>query len=239
LKRFGILILLALAIAAWFALDLGHYLTLAALKSQQAWLASAYRDNPLLVLGAFFLVYVAFTGASIPGAGVLTLAAGAIFGLVLGTALVSFASTIGATLAFLASRYLFHDAVQARFAGRLRPINAGMARDGPFYLFTLRLVPVVPFFAINLLMGLTPIRVVTFFWVSQLGMFLGTVVYVNAGTQLARIENLRDIATPGLLLSFVALGLLPWAGKAMMGMIAGRRLYARWHKPGASIATLS
>ncbi|GEO01571.1 pyridine nucleotide-disulfide oxidoreductase [Novosphingobium sediminis] len=231
MKRLGILLLLVAVVAAWFALDLGHYLTLATLKSQQAWLATAYRDNPLMVIGAFFLVYVAFTGASIPGAGVLTLAAGAIFGLAIGTLLVSFASTIGATLAFLASRYLFQDAVQARFADRLRPINAGMARDGPFYLFTLRLVPVVPFFAINLLMGLTPIRVFTFFWVSQLGMFLGTVVYVNAGTQLAQIDSLRDIATPGLLLSFAALGLLPWAGKAIMGMIVRRRIYARWQKP--------
>jgi pyruvate/2-oxoglutarate dehydrogenase complex dihydrolipoamide dehydrogenase (E3) component/uncharacterized membrane protein YdjX (TVP38/TMEM64 family) len=218
-------------VAAWFVFDLGHFLTLEALKSQQAWLASVYRDNPLLVAGVFFAVYVACTGASIPGAAVLTLAAGAIFGVVIGTALVSFASSIGATLAFLASRYLFRDAVQSRFAERLRPINAGMARDGAFYLFSLRLVPVFPFFAVNLLMGLTPIRAVTFFWVSQLGMFLGTVVYVNAGTQLARIESLRDIASPGLLLSFAALGLLPWVGKGIMGMIARRRVYARWQKP--------
>ncbi|WP_421837686.1 FAD-dependent oxidoreductase [Novosphingobium sp.] len=218
-------------VAAWFVFDLGHFLTLDALKSQQAWLASVYRDNPLLVAGVFFAVYVACTGASIPGAAVLTLAAGAIFGVVIGTALVSFASSIGATLAFLASRYLFRDAVQSRFAERLRPINAGMARDGAFYLFSLRLVPVFPFFAVNLLMGLTPIRAVTFFWVSQLGMFLGTVVYVNAGTQLARIESLRDIATPGLLLSFAALGLLPWVGKGIMGMIVQRRVYARWQKP--------
>lgn len=217
--------------AVWFVLDLGHYLTLGMLKSQQAWLASVYRDSPLLTAGVFFAIYVAFTGASIPGAIVLTLAAGAVFGLVVGTALVSFASTIGATLAFLASRYLFRDAVQSRFAERLRPINEGMARDGAFYLFSLRLVPVFPFFAVNLLMSLTPIRAFTFFWVSQLGMFLGTVVYVNAGTQLARIENLRDIATPGLLLSFAALGLLPWAGKAIMAMVVRQRVYARWQKP--------
>ncbi len=218
-------------VAAWFVFDLGHYLTLDALKSQQTWLASVYRDNPLLVAGVFFAVYVGCTGASIPGAAVLTLAAGAIFGVVIGTVLVSFASSIGATLAFLASRYLFRDAVQSRFAERLRPINAGMARDGAFYLFSLRLVPVFPFFAVNLLMGLTPIRAVTFFWVSQLGMFLGTVVYVNAGTQLAQIGSLRDIATPGLLLSFAALGLLPWVGKGIMGMIVRQRVYSRWRRP--------
>lgn len=231
MKRIAIVLLFALVIGAWFLFDLGHYLTLDALKAQHASLTSAYRDDPLLVVGVFFLAYVAVTGASIPGALVLTLAAGAIFGLVVGTAVVSFASTIGATLAFLASRYLFRDAVQARFAERLRPINAGIARDGAFYLFSLRLVPVFPFFAVNLLMGLTPIRVFTFFWVSQLGMLLGTAVYVNAGTQIARIESLRDIATPGLLASFAALGLLPWVGKGVMAMIQRRRVYARWKRP--------
>lgn len=192
---------------------------------------AVYQANPLLVIGIFFLAYVAFTGASVPGALILTLAAGAIFGVGTGTLVVSFASAIGATFAFLASRFLFHDAVQARFAERLRPINAGIARDGAFYLFSLRLVPVFPFFAVNLLMGLTPIRTWTYYWVSQLGMLLGTIVYVNAGTQLARIENLRDIASPGLLASFAALGLLPWLGKWIMAAIQRRRVYARWTKP--------
>lgn len=192
---------------------------------------AVYQGNPLLVIGIFFLAYVVFSGASVPGALILTLAAGAIFGVGTGTLVVSFASAIGATLAFLGSRFLLHDAVQARFAERLRPINAGIARDGAFYLFSLRLVPVFPFFAVNLLMGLTPIRTWTFYWVSQLGMLLGTVVYVNAGTQLARIENLRDIASPGLLASFAALGLLPWLGKWIMAAVQRRRVYARWTKP--------
>ncbi|AMK21648.1 FAD-dependent oxidoreductase [Sphingobium sp. TKS] len=192
---------------------------------------AVYQADPLLVIGIFFLAYVVFSGASVPGALILTLAAGAIFGVSTGTLVVSFASAIGATLAFLGSRFLLHDAVQARFAERLRPINAGIARDGAFYLFSLRLVPVFPFFAVNLLMGLTPIRTWTYYWVSQLGMLLGTVVYVNAGTQLARIENLRDIASPGLLASFAALGLLPWLGKWIMAAIQRRRVYARWTKP--------
>jgi pyruvate/2-oxoglutarate dehydrogenase complex dihydrolipoamide dehydrogenase (E3) component len=161
----------------------------------------------------------------------MTLAAGAIFGVTTGTLVVSFSSTIGATLAFLASRYLLRDTVQARFGQRLRPVNEGMAKDGAFYLFSLRLVPVFPFFAVNLLMGLTPIRVWTYYWVSQVGMLLGTVVYVNAGTQLARIDSLRDIASPGLLASFAALGLLPWAGKWIMVAIKRRRVYARWTRP--------
>jgi uncharacterized membrane protein YdjX (TVP38/TMEM64 family) len=231
LKRTAVAGLLLIGLAAWFLLDLGQYLTLDALKAQQTAIDGYYVANPLLVVATFFAVYVVLTALSVPGAVILTLAAGAIFGVTTGTLVVSFASTIGATLAFLASRYLFHDAVQARFGPRLRPVNEGMARDGAFYLFSLRLVPVFPFFAVNLLMGLTPIRTWTYFWVSQLGMLLGTVVYVNAGTQLARIEALSDIASPGLLASFVALGALPWLGKWIMAAIKRRRVYARWHKP--------
>jgi pyruvate/2-oxoglutarate dehydrogenase complex dihydrolipoamide dehydrogenase (E3) component len=161
----------------------------------------------------------------------MTLAGGAIFGLGLGLLIVSFASTIGATLAFLTSRYLLRDWVQGKFGARLAAINAGMERDGAFYLFSLRLVPVFPFFVVNLLMGLTPIRTLTYFWVSQIGMLLGTAVYVNAGTQLAGISSLRDVASPGLLVSFAALGLLPWIGKAVMGALKRRRVYARWQRP--------
>jgi pyruvate/2-oxoglutarate dehydrogenase complex dihydrolipoamide dehydrogenase (E3) component/uncharacterized membrane protein YdjX (TVP38/TMEM64 family) len=231
LKRLVVAALFASAIAAWFLCDLGQYLTLDALKAQQAAIDGFYRANPLLVLGLFFLAYVMLTALSVPGAVIMTLAAGAIFGVTTGTLVVSFSSTIGATLAFLASRYLLRDTVQARFGQRLRPVNDGMAKDGAFYLFSLRLVPVFPFFAVNLLMGLTPIRVWTYFWVSQVGMLLGTVVYVNAGTQLARIDSLRDIASPGLLASFAALGLLPWAGKWIMVAIKRRRVYARWTRP--------
>lgn len=230
-KRLALLALFIAALTAWFALDLGQYLTLDALKAQQAAIDQFYRANPLLVLAAFFLIYVTLTALSVPGAAIMTLAAGAVFGVTTGTVLVSFASSIGATLAFLGSRYLFRDAVQARFGAQLRGINEGVARDGAFYLFSLRLVPVFPFFAINLLMGLTPIRTWTYYWVSQVGMFLGTVVYVNAGTQLAQISSLADIASPGLLGSFAALGLLPWVGKWIMAMIKRRRVYVRWSKP--------
>jgi pyruvate/2-oxoglutarate dehydrogenase complex dihydrolipoamide dehydrogenase (E3) component/uncharacterized membrane protein YdjX (TVP38/TMEM64 family) len=231
LKRIAIAGLLLLALVAWFQLDLGQYLTLDALKAQQSAIDGYYRANPLLVTAAFFAIYVALTALSVPGAVILTLAAGAIFGVTTGTLVVSFASTIGATLAFLASRYLFRDAVQARFSARLRAVNEGVARDGAFYLFSLRLVPAFPFFLVNLAMGLTPIRTWTYYWVSQLGMLLGTVVYVNAGTQLARIETLSDIASPGLLASFTALGLLPWIGKWIMAAVKRRRVYARWQRP--------
>ncbi|MEA3264768.1 MAG: FAD-dependent oxidoreductase [Pseudomonadota bacterium] len=230
-KRLVLLALFAAALTAWFAFDLGQYLTLEALKTQQAAIDAFYRANPLLVIAAFFAIYVILTALSVPGAAIMTLAAGAIFGVVIGTVLVSFASSIGATLAFLGSRYLFRDGVQARFGAQLRGINEGVERDGAFYLFSLRLVPVFPFFAINLLMGLTPIRTWTYYWVSQLGMFLGTIVYVNAGTQLAQINALSDIASPGLLASFAALGLLPWLGKWIMGVIKRRRVYARWTRP--------
>ena len=230
-KRLALAALFVLALAAWFLLDLGQFLTLDTLKAQKAAIDAFYLENPLLVLAAFFAIYVTLTALSVPGAAIMTLAAGAVFGLSTGTLLVSFASSIGATLAFLASRYLFHDAVQARFGTRLRGISQGIARDGAFYLLSLRLVPVFPFFMVNLIMGLTPIRTWTYYWASQLGMLLGTLVYVNAGTQLARIEALSDIASPGLLASFAALGLLPWLGKWIMGMIKRRQVYARWSRP--------
>jgi pyruvate/2-oxoglutarate dehydrogenase complex dihydrolipoamide dehydrogenase (E3) component/uncharacterized membrane protein YdjX (TVP38/TMEM64 family) len=231
MKRVIVAGLLVLSIAAWLLLDLGQYLTLDALKARQADIEGVYRADPLLIAAAFFAIYVALTALSFPGAAILTLAAGALFGVVLGTLIVSFASSIGATLAFLASRYLFRDTVQSRFGARLRGVNEGIERDGAFYLFSLRLVPVFPFFAVNLLMGLTPIRAWTYYWVSQLGMFLGTIVYVNAGTQIAQIESLSDIASHGLLASFAALGLLPWLGKWIMAAIKRRRVYARWQRP--------
>lgn len=231
MQRIAIIILFAAAIAAFFLFDLGQYLTLDALKAQQAGIAEGYAARPLLVIALFFLGYVAVTALSLPGAAIMTLAAGAIFGLVTGTIIVSFASSIGATLAFLASRTVLRDWVQAKFGDRLKAINEGVERDGAFYLFSLRLVPVFPFFLVNLLMGLTPIKTRTYYWVSQLGMFLGTIVYVNAGTQLAAIESLSDIASPGLLLSFAALGLLPWVGRGIMNALKRRRAYARWTKP--------
>ncbi len=231
MKRAAIIILFMAAIAAFFAFDLGSYLTIENLKAQRTAIADYYEGNPLLVIGAYFLIYVTVTALSLPGAAIMTLAGGAIFGLAAGSIIVSFASTIGATLAMLASRYLLRDWVQTRFGDRLRPINEGMAKDGAFYLFSLRLVPAFPFFMVNLVMGLTPIRTFTYFWVSQVGMLLGTIVYVNAGTQLAAINTLSDIASPGLLGSFVALGMMPWIGKWTMAAIKRRRVYARFSKP--------
>ena len=231
MKRLVILILLAAMICAFFWFDLGHYLSLETLKASQSEFSAYYHRAPATVIALFFVVYVAVTAASLPGAAILTLAAGALFGLVTGTIIVSFASSIGATLAFLASRYLFRDLVRARFGARLRAIDEGVARDGGFYLFTLRLVPAFPFFLVNLLMGLTGIRALTFYAVSQVGMFAGTVVFVNAGTQLAHIQSLAGIASPGLIASFVALGIFPWIARAVVGWIKARQVYAKWRKP--------
>jgi pyruvate/2-oxoglutarate dehydrogenase complex dihydrolipoamide dehydrogenase (E3) component/uncharacterized membrane protein YdjX (TVP38/TMEM64 family) len=231
MKRLFILLLLVAAIAAFVLFDLGQYLNLATLKARQTDLAALHAERPWLVIGAYMAAYIAVTALSLPGAAIMTLAGGAIFGLLAGTVIVSFASTIGATLAFLASRTLLRDWVQNRFGDRLRAINAGVARDGAFYLFSLRLVPVFPFFLVNLLMGLTPIRTGTFYAVSQVGMLLGTVVYVNAGTQLAGISSLSDVASPGLIASFAALGLLPWIGRWIMAGFKRRRVQARWTKP--------
>jgi pyruvate/2-oxoglutarate dehydrogenase complex dihydrolipoamide dehydrogenase (E3) component/uncharacterized membrane protein YdjX (TVP38/TMEM64 family) len=215
-------------IAAFFIFDGGQYLSLAYLKSRQAELAGLYESHSWKVAGLFFGVYVLVTALSLPGAVIMTLAAGAIFGLATGTVLVSFASSLGATLAFLTSRYVLRDSVQARFGARLADINKGVEKEGAFYLFTLRLVPLVPFFVINLLMGLTRMKAGVFYVVSQLGMLAGTVVYVNAGTQLARIESLRGILSPALLGSFVLLGVFPLVAKKIIDTIKQRKVYAPW-----------
>ncbi len=224
----SVLLLLA---GAFFAFDLQHFLSLDGLKAQQAAIADYRAAHPLLTSALYGLIYVAVTGLSLPGAAVLTLAGGAVFGLLWGTVLVSFASTLGATLAFLAARFLFRDAVNTRFGKRLKTVDAGMARDGAFYLFTLRLVPLFPFFVINLVMGLTAMPVRTFYWVSQLGMLAGTIVYVNAGTQLAQIESLSGILSAGLLFSFALLGLFPLLARKGVAMIRARQVYAGWDKP--------
>jgi uncharacterized membrane protein YdjX (TVP38/TMEM64 family) len=224
MKKALLVLILVGAIAAYFLFDLGQYLSLENFKASQAEIVAAKDSNPLLYVAGFFLLYVAVTGLSIPGAAIMTLVAGALFGQVLGTAIVSFASTIGATLAFLSSRYLLRDWVQGKFGERLRAIDDGLAKDGAFYLFTLRLIPVFPFFVINLLMGLTRIKTWTFFWVSQLGMLAATIVFVNAGTQISQIESTSGLLSPTLIGSFVALALFPWAAKALIGLLNRRRV---------------
>ncbi len=231
MKKIIVLLVAVLLIVAYFALDLHRYLTLDGLKTSleqfEAWRAA----SPLWIGLVFFVAYVLIAALSLPGAVIMTLAAGALFGLPGGTVMVSFASAIGGTLAFLTSRYLLRDAIQQRFGDRLKAINDGVAREGAFYLFTLRLVPVFPFFLVNLLMGLTPIRTRTYYWVSQLGMLAGTLVYVNAGTQLAKLTSLSGILSPGLLLSFALLGIFPLLAKHLMGFLRRRRVYARWQRP--------
>ncbi|HEY0625426.1 MAG TPA: FAD-dependent oxidoreductase [Allosphingosinicella sp.] len=229
--RAALLILVLAAITAFFLFGLGDYLTLEALKARQADLARLLEERPLLLIGGFFLFYVAVTALSLPGAAIMTLAAGAIFGLLLGTIIVSFASTIGASLAFLTSRYLLRDWVKAKFGRRVEAIDRGIAKDGAFYLLTLRLIPAFPFFLINLAMGLTAMRLLTFALVSQIGMLLGTIVFVNAGTQLARIESTGDILSPALIGSFVLLGLFPLLAKWVMSGVRRRRIYKGFKRP--------
>ncbi|WP_028456039.1 FAD-dependent oxidoreductase [Chitinilyticum litopenaei] len=231
MKRLGLLILIGALLALFFALGGSQLFSLATLKQHHADLLAWRAAAPWLAAGLFFLLYVASTALSLPGAAILTLAAGALFGLRDGLVLVSFASSLGATLAFLTARYLLRDTVQCRFGSQLAGINAGIARDGAVYLFTLRLVPAFPFFLINLLLGLSSMRVWTFYWVSQLGMLAGTVVYVNAGTRLAGIDSLADIVSPSLLFSFALLGIFPLLAKALVRRVTRYRVYRGWRHP--------
>jgi uncharacterized membrane protein YdjX (TVP38/TMEM64 family) len=221
-KIFLVLVIAILA-GLFFAFDLQQYLSFAYLKSSQTAFQAYYADHQLLTVAGYMLIYILVTALSLPGATVLTLAGGALFGLWTGLLLISFASTIGATLAFLASRFLFKESIQNRFREKLTAINQGIEQDGAFYLFTLRLVPVFPFFIINLVMGLTPIRTGVFYLVSQIGMLPGTLVYVNAGTQLAKIESASGILSPGLLLSFALLGIFPILAKKAIVMVKKRK----------------
>ena len=227
-KKLLIVALLVALVVAFFAFDLGRFLSLAYLKSQQASFAALYAQSPAAVIGAYALIYIAVFALALPVGAVMTLAGGALFGLVVGAIVVSFASTIGAVLAFLASRYVLGDSVRQRFGNRLAEVDKGIDKDGPFYLFTLRLIPAIPPAAINLLFGLTKMRTWTFYWVSQLGMFAGTVVYVNAGTQLAKIDSLKGILSPGLIGSFVLLGIFPLVAKKIVDAFKSRQVYARW-----------
>jgi pyruvate/2-oxoglutarate dehydrogenase complex dihydrolipoamide dehydrogenase (E3) component/uncharacterized membrane protein YdjX (TVP38/TMEM64 family) len=224
--KLGLLALIAALVAAFFIFDLRQYLSLEYFERQRAAI-EAYRDSsPAMATAVFFAIYVAVTGLSLPGAAILTLVAGAVFGLLWGVILVSFASTLGATLAFLASRYLLRDWVQARFGDKLKAINEGVAREGAFYLFALRLVPAFPFFAINLLMGLTPMRTWTYLWVSQVGMLAGTIAYVYAGTQLGQFR-----VSAGLVGALILLGIFPLLAKRALDAFKARRLYAGWKRP--------
>lgn len=221
-----VLAVIAAAITAFFVFDLKQYVSLDYFQAQRAAIEAQVQAYPLRTALLFFGAYVAVTGLSLPGAAIMTLIAGALFGLLWGTVIVSFASTLGATLAFLASRFLLRDWVQQRFGDRLRPINEGIAREGAFYLFALRLVPAFPFFVINLVMGLTPIRTSTYYWVSQLGMFAGTLVYVYAGTQLGAFK-----ISAGLLLAFALLGIFPLLAKKALDALKARKVYAGWTRP--------
>lgn len=231
MKKLILLAGLGLLVVLFFSADLDRYFTLEQLKTSQAQFVTWQAVHPWLFAISYFLIYVLITALSLPGAAILTLAGGAMFGLWQGLVLVSFASSLGATLAFLASRYLFRSRIEQRFSQQLTAINQGIGKEGAFYLFTLRLVPLFPFFIINLLMGLTQLPTRTFYWVSQVGMLAGTIVYVNAGTQLAQITSLSTILSPGLILSFSVLGLFPWLAKGSLGFIQRRRVYAGFERP--------
>jgi pyruvate/2-oxoglutarate dehydrogenase complex dihydrolipoamide dehydrogenase (E3) component/uncharacterized membrane protein YdjX (TVP38/TMEM64 family) len=226
-----VVLIFAVALAVFFAAGGHRHFTFENLKAQQSAIEAWREMHPWRTALGFFAIYVAFTSLSLPAASLLTILAGAIFGLGWGVVIVSFASAIGATIAMLASRFVLRDWVQGRFGPQLRGINRGMEREGAFYLFTLRLIPAVPYFLINLAMGLTPIRTWPFYWVSQVAMFPATVLYVNAGTQLARLESLRGILSWQLIGAFVLLGLFPLAAKKAIDFVKARRVYARWPKP--------
>ncbi|MBI9074248.1 MAG: TVP38/TMEM64 family protein [Desulfatibacillum sp.] len=222
LKKIAVAGVLAAAVAAFFIFDLGQYVRLEYIKSSQENFAALYAQHPVMVIGAYMLIYVLVTGLSLPGALVLTLAGGALFGLLTGVIIISFASTIGATLACAVSRFLLRDWVQAKIGHRLEKLNQGIQTEGSFYLFTLRLVPAFPFWMINLAMGLTKMPLFTFYWVSQVGMLAGTIVFVNAGKELGKIDSLSGILSPGLIISFLILGVFPITVKKLLELYRRR-----------------
>lgn len=221
-KKLLVIGVVAALAVAFFALDLGRFFTLDYVKASQARFAALYAEHTAAVLAGYFVVYVVVTGLSLPGATVISLAGGALFGFWVGLVVISFASTLGATLACAVSRFLLRDWVARRFGEKLAAIDRGIEREGAFYLFTLRLIPAFPFFLINLAMGLTPMRLATFYWVSQLGMLPGTMVYVNAGRELGRLESLSGILSPSLLASFALLGVFPLVAKKIVGYVRVR-----------------
>ena len=221
--RVAIFALFAIFIVCFFYFDLGRYFTLEYFNGQQQALQEYYAANPALTISIYMGIYIAVAALSLPGAAIMTLAAGALFGNLVGLIVVSFASSIGATLAFLVSRFLLRDYVQNKFGDKLNAINKGVEKEGAFYLFTLRLVPVFPFFVINLAMGLTPIKTLAFYLVSQVGMLPGTFVYVNAGTQIGKLESLQGILSPELLFSFALLGIFPLVANKIISVVKARR----------------
>lgn len=230
-RKLALLAVIGLLAGLYVHFDLGQYLNLQALKERQAAIETFRSANLGLTVAGYFVIYIIATALSIPGAALLTLAGGAIFGLLWGTVIVSFASSIGATLAFLMSRFLLRDWVSQRFGQRLAAIDEGIKREGAFYLFTLRLVPAFPFFLVNLLFGLTAIKTRAYYLASQLGMLAGTVVYVNAGTQLARLDSLSGILSPALIGSFVLLGIFPLIARKLVEMVRMNKVFADWKKP--------
>ena len=235
-KTLSITIVLSVAILGFFIfrqdiLDILAQLNLQSLKDNYASLKIYFNDRPFQSSLVYVAIYILVTALSLPGAVILTLAGGAIFGLWWGIILVSFSSTLGATAAFLLTRYFFRNYIRSRFGDKLTTINEGIKKDGAFYLFTLRLVPIFPFFVINVLMALTALKTWTFYWVSQLGMLLGTVIYVNAGTQLATLNSTGDILSIDLIISLCVIGLLPITAKLFIGLIRRKRIYARWTRP--------
>lgn len=231
IKKLWLISLIVLVVSVFYIFDLSQYLNFTYLKENQATFYQYYQQHPVQVSFIYFLVYVISTALSLPGAVLLTLIGGALFGLVWGVVLISFASSIGATLAFLVSRFLLRNPVQNRFGRQLEAINRGIEKEGRFYLFTLRLVPLFPFFIINLLMGLTPIKTSTYYWVSQVGMLAGTIVYVNAGTQLAQLDSVSGILSLPLIISFTLLGLFPLLAKKLLNFIQARKMYQGYEKP--------
>ncbi|MEQ5858174.1 FAD-dependent oxidoreductase [Halomonas sp. EF61] len=230
-NKWILLALIAVAVVAFFVTGANEAFTLDAIKAQQAQFQQWFHEDPWTVAGGFFAVYIVMAALSLPGAGLLTLLAGALFGFWIGLVLVSFASSLGATLAAVIARTLLRETLETRFSRQLARINGGIEREGAFYLFTLRLIPIFPFFVINLVVGLTRMRLSTFYWVSQLGMLPGTMVFVNAGRELGELESLAGILSPGLILSFVLIGLFPWIAKAVVAVLKRRRLAAEYQRP--------
>lgn len=218
IKKFAIVVVLISLIAVFTIFNLGDYFSLSYLKESKKSFEIMYAEHRLSVIFGYMVIYIVVTSLSLPGGVVMGLAAGALFGLLTGTIAVSFASTIGATLACLVSRFILRDWLQGKFGDKLKTVNEGIAKEGTFYLFTLRLIPFFPFWLINLVMGLTKMPLRTFYWVSQIGMLPGTIVFVNAGKEIAKIDSLSDIFSPGLILSFAILGLFPITAKKLLSL---------------------